>query len=603
MRTGEDLPCNVHQSPRLPRAVLTPNLHHGRQDLFNPEAYLRQIRNMDVRILLVPKRENPPTITANKASSTGKLVAHFSRTPVASIPQKVSDVSTGKPVAVTLITEFQVNIAQPYRKKTRIERKPSEDWFNSSRITRTGTRQYRTWKRLKSSIRSVKSRRSWSPAWATRNKHFEVFNTSSEIQCLDCASCWEAGIIHGIGGKCMQLAERNRQLNRARYDVLSIPGYIIKKNPTHSARHGPSVRQCMYYKAHDMLRKACKHRKCWLQNHSGKMAWWWQTPQVFVRNRVDWGTDHSRWCNRIGRSFLRGYMERKKSEGGILENLFECRRYLRTIESAQWLFWSEAGMQKTVWRTYSNHWKQKQTNPSSTTNQATAWSTILKASKNTITDFTSYRMAILPFLQDDAFIFDITLATKQRLEVKSKLGFVANIILDWTVKFSVFVQRCHFACRKGNLLAIDGGVDRHTYRAPHFLMHSCCAVSLQSWCQSVQSHIDLHAPAWFKSRSTLSAFRPKTVTPDPRRAMSYTLQNLTPRTGTPSSPFPESVFQHSEQPCEDRRPQQSGALTEQPPLTGCEPNRIAEDWDYRHCTGDGQFTEHEDLRVRPLSFH
>ena len=37
---------------------------------------------MDVRILLIPKRENPPTIKENKASSTGK------------------------PVAVTLITEF-----------------------------------------------------------------------------------------------------------------------------------------------------------------------------------------------------------------------------------------------------------------------------------------------------------------------------------------------------------------------------------------------------------------------------------------------------------------------------------------------------------------
>ena len=61
---------------------------------------------------------------------------------------------------------------------------------------------------------------------------------------------------------------------------------------------------------------------------------------------------------------------------------------------------------------------------------------------------------------------------------------------------------------------------------------------------------------------------PKKLTPHPRRAMSYTLQNLTPRTGTPSSPFPEPVFQRSEQPCEDPRPQQRGALTETPPLTG-----------------------------------
>ena len=143
----------------------------------------------------------------------------------------------------------------------------------------------------------------------------------------------------------------------------------------------------------------------------------------------------------------------------------------------------------------------------------------------------------------------------------------------------------------------------HARLQPSVDRHSCCAVSLQSCCQSVQSHIDRHAPAWLKPRSTLSAFRPKTFTPHSLRAMSYTLQNLTPRTGTPSSPFPESVFLQSEQPCGDQLPQQSGALTEISPLTGYELNGIAEDRNCRHFTGDGQFTEHEDLRVRPLSFH
>ena len=36
MKTGEDLRCKVHQSPRLPRVVLTPNLQHRRQDPSNP---------------------------------------------------------------------------------------------------------------------------------------------------------------------------------------------------------------------------------------------------------------------------------------------------------------------------------------------------------------------------------------------------------------------------------------------------------------------------------------------------------------------------------------------------------------------------------------
>ena len=38
MKTGEDLHCKVHQSPRSPRVVLTPNLQYGRQDPPSPEA-------------------------------------------------------------------------------------------------------------------------------------------------------------------------------------------------------------------------------------------------------------------------------------------------------------------------------------------------------------------------------------------------------------------------------------------------------------------------------------------------------------------------------------------------------------------------------------
>ena len=82
--------------------------------------------------------------------------------------------------------------------------------------------------------------------------------------------------------------------------------------------------------------------------------------------------------------------------------------------------------------------------------------------------------------------------------------------------------------------------------------------------------------------------------------MTYTLQNLTPRTSTPSSPFPEPV---SEQPCEDQQPQQRGALAEPRRFTGYEPKQIAKDQDYRHFNEDQQLTELEDLRVRPLSFH
>ena len=88
MKTGEDFYCKVHQSPKLPRVVLTPNLQYGRQDPLNPEAR---------------------------------------KSTVTSILKKITERSTRILVAVTLITEFKVYPTQQFRKKTRIARTPSKD--------------------------------------------------------------------------------------------------------------------------------------------------------------------------------------------------------------------------------------------------------------------------------------------------------------------------------------------------------------------------------------------------------------------------------------------------------------------------------------------
>ena len=200
--------------------------------------------------LLILERENPPTITTNKASSTGKPVAHFSRTHVASIPEKVSDGSTGKPVAVTLIAEFQVFLTQPSRKEARIaENHPNRDSLVQDL---NKTEEFNPL--------SEKSKELITSTGIT--EYFELCETSSKIQCSLLRLKLGSGryLLHCTCGKCMQPSERNRQLNKARYDVLSIPGYVIKKNPTHGARRGPSVRQTKHHKAHDILRKARKHK-------------------------------------------------------------------------------------------------------------------------------------------------------------------------------------------------------------------------------------------------------------------------------------------------------------------------------------------------------
>ena len=146
-----------------------------------------------------------------------------------------------------------------------------------------------------SSIRSAKSRRRWSPAWATRNT-----SSSSKIQCPDCALYWES-LQKGIDSwtekdttPCQFQATLSKRILPTVPDVDHLCGRpCTTKNMTRKHKSG------------------------------GKMARWLQIPQVFVRYRVDWGTDHSIWCNRIGRSFLRGYMSRKKSKRKILGHLVE----------------------------------------------------------------------------------------------------------------------------------------------------------------------------------------------------------------------------------------------------------------------------------------
>ena len=97
-------------------------VHHGCQDPSNPDAR---------------KSTDHPSEQSVKYRETS--CSHFNDTRRKHL-EEVSEVSTGKPVAVTLITEIKVSLTQPSKKKTRIVRTSYKDWFNTSRITRSGTR-------------------------------------------------------------------------------------------------------------------------------------------------------------------------------------------------------------------------------------------------------------------------------------------------------------------------------------------------------------------------------------------------------------------------------------------------------------------------------
>ena len=53
----------------------------------------------------------------------------------------------------------------------------------------------------------------------------------------------------------VNLHRDQKEFEKNNYDVSSIPGYVIKKNGSRGAKHGPSERQRMYYQAKQMLKK------------------------------------------------------------------------------------------------------------------------------------------------------------------------------------------------------------------------------------------------------------------------------------------------------------------------------------------------------------
>ena len=72
-------------------------------------------------------------------------------------------------------------------------------------------------------------------------------------------------------GKCMQPTERNRQLNKARYDVLSIPATLSKRILPVVPDMDHLCGQTMYHKAHEMLKKARNNKNGGYKKHSGLM--------------------------------------------------------------------------------------------------------------------------------------------------------------------------------------------------------------------------------------------------------------------------------------------------------------------------------------------
>ena len=84
---------------------------------------------------------------------------------------------------------------------------------------------------------------------------FEFCEISSKQQCPDCNLFWEAGIVYCSCGRCLRISRNEKEVDKSDNDVVSIPGYVIKKNNKSGATYGASERQRMFHKAKEMIKR------------------------------------------------------------------------------------------------------------------------------------------------------------------------------------------------------------------------------------------------------------------------------------------------------------------------------------------------------------
>ena len=125
---------------------------------------------------------------------------------------------------------------------------------NKQSITRTKKHNKQTKNKIAHSIRSASSRRKLSTAWET----WSTSRFARSLQTYNAPTVWHAGqkvFVHCTCGTWLWPSDKVRKLNSDRYDVLSIPNYVIQQGPSHGRRHGYTERQIIYHQAHVSSRK------------------------------------------------------------------------------------------------------------------------------------------------------------------------------------------------------------------------------------------------------------------------------------------------------------------------------------------------------------
>ena len=89
----------------------------------------------------------------------------------------------------------------------------------------------------------------------------KLCENSAKLQCPDCNSFTEIGIINCSCGRNLKDKRGPTTTLKANCDYSSIPGFVIKKNSSRGPNRGASERQVMFFNAKEMLKKARQSKR------------------------------------------------------------------------------------------------------------------------------------------------------------------------------------------------------------------------------------------------------------------------------------------------------------------------------------------------------
>ena len=229
MKTVKELYCKIHQSTRLPRVTLVSNSQHVQKHVLITDSRKSYDRKNEVH---------------EHTETCGSICVEFR---ITGIPHSaVEQLETNRKEKVRRSIEQFENHPNRNMLVKNFEKSEEINHFSQESkdlITDMGN-----------------------------NEIFDFHETSSKRQCPDCAAYWEIGVVFCTCGKCMRPTEKNRRYSKDNYDSLSIPGNVMKKNQSRGPWHGSSMRQTLYHKARDMLKRAKLPKEWFVPNDSGNMV-------------------------------------------------------------------------------------------------------------------------------------------------------------------------------------------------------------------------------------------------------------------------------------------------------------------------------------------